>query len=454
MSTVNYTRYLNDLYNLTSTPIKVSTSFHGQMAQINKLFKNDKTALISSLTEYMVHSATVPMSFDADNSNTNKAITNWQQNVNQGLSVDIPRGLRSFTEQFFRERWKSSFIVVKLLWEEVDGYWLPTKMYVMDGSSIYVKKEGHAINGCKYYLGNPDKAKDKGTPLRENSTTSIIVRKPFNQLYEQYPTPYLIRKGALYHALFKFKVLDRQAEIIETAFPYQLMLSVGTQDAIKRGHGPDAEALEKIKEKFQNQKKEYDEHTHAKGLATVLAGDVTINELIPDYKKATDEAILKPVDKNILYALGMIEFKGISSNREEAILNPKVLIEEVEDGVKDYVDVMSEIMLQIQERNKGDNKIDVQAGIIKTFLTDNMKTLIRSWYDRGVVGYKSGLENTTGLKFKTQVKERKDENEDELDKLCEPRKTQNNEKDSDNNGDNITDDKKPGSPEVKNYKDQ
>ena len=98
MSTVNYTQYLNDLYGTKSTPIKVSTSFHGQMNQIKRLLKNDKTALISSLMEYMVHAGTVPMSFDSDNSNTNKAIVNWQENVNKGLNIDIPRGLRSFTD--------------------------------------------------------------------------------------------------------------------------------------------------------------------------------------------------------------------------------------------------------------------------------------------------------------------------------------------------------------------
>jgi len=452
MSTVNYTQYLNDLFNMKSTPIKVSTSFHGQMNQIKRLMKNDKTALISSLTEYMVHAGTVPIYFDDENPNTNKAIVNWQENVNKGLNIDIPRGLRSFTEQYFRERWKSSFIVVKLLWEKVDGYWLPTKMYVMDGSSIYVKNSGFALNGNEYFLGNPDSDKTKSTPLVNNDTTSIIIRKPFNQLYDKYPTPYLVKKGALYHGLFKFKVLDRQAEIIETAFPYQLLLKVGTQEAIKKGMGPSQEDLDIIKKKFQNQKKEYDDHQYDKGLIGAFAGDVNIEELIPDYKKVTDEAILKPVDKNILYALGMIEMKGMSSTREEAILNPKVLIEEVEDGVKDYVDLMTEIMKQIQERNKSDTKVEVQSGIIKTFLTDDMKTLIRSWYDRGVVGYKSGLENTTGLKFKTQVKERKDENKEDLDKLCYPRKTQNQENVPDPRDENIPDDKKPDTPEADNFK--
>ena len=150
----------------------------------------------------------------------------------------------------------------------------------------------------------------------------------------------------------------------------------------------------------------------------------------------------------------MIEFKGFSSNREEAMLNPKVLVEEVEDAVKDYNTLMSEIIMQIQEKNsnkyKSQDKIEVQSGVIKTFLTDNMKTLIRSWFDRGLVGYKSGLENTTGLNFETQFKERQNESKKGITTVCYPRLIQNMEKYPDN--ESIPDDKKPGTPESKNYK--
>jgi len=34
-------------------------------------------------------------------------------------------------------------------------------------------------------------------------------------------------------------------------------------------------------------------------------------------------------------------------------------------------------------------------------LTDELRTLIRSWYDRGIVGQKSALENTTSLDYET-----------------------------------------------------
>jgi cation transport regulator ChaB len=453
------TEYYQKLMDLMFTPtgkIKVNNTFHGQMRQINLLLNNDQTGLISSLLEFMIHAAAVDINFNATNSSLNKLFEEWKNNVNADLNLDIPRGLRGFTEQYFRERWKSSFIVANLRWHKINGFWMPTRMYFMDGASIHVKNDKRLLNSNAYYLGEPDK--DESEQLKNTVNQSIIVRKPYNHWYDQYPVPYLVRKGALYHALFKTKVLERQAEIIQTAFPYQLLIKVGTQEAIKKGMGPSQEDLDQIKAKFQEAKMDFDTQAFAKGLIGAFAGDVNLEELIPDYGKALDEKILKPVDKNILYSLGMIEFKGVSSTREEAILNPKVLIEEVEDAVKDYVDLLKEIVQQIKEKNSGkytvNDKVEVQSGVIKTFLTDDMRSLIRSWYDRGIVGQKSALENTTGLDFETQVKEREHEIKEDLHKTLYPRVVMNTEQ---NPADltpheDVPDDKKPNTPESKNYK--
>jgi cation transport regulator ChaB len=453
------TEYYQKLMDLMFTPtgkIKVSDTFHGQMQQINLLLKNDKTALISSLIEFMVHAASVDINFNTTNISLNKLFEEWKNNVNADLNLDIPRGLRGFTEQYFRERWKSSFIVANLRWHKMNGFWMPTRMYFMDGASVYVKNDKRLLNSNGYYLGEPDK--DESEQLKNTENQSIIIRKPYNHWYDQYPVPYLVRKGALYHAMFKTKVLERQAEIIQTAFPYQLLIKVGTQEAIKKGMGPSQEDLDQIKAKFQEAKVDFDTHAFAKGLVGAFAGDVNLEELIPDYAKALDEKILKNVDKNILYSLGMIEFKGVSSTREEAILNPKVLTEEVEDAVKDYVDLLKEIVQQIKEKNSGkytvNDKVEVQSDIIKTFLTDDMRTLIRSWYDRGIIGQKSALENTTGLDFETQVKEREYENKENLDKILYPRVVMNTEAHPADltPKENIPDDKKPNTPEADNYK--
>lgn len=443
-----------DLMFSPSGKIQVASDFHGQMNQISSLLSNDKTGLISSILEYMVHAGTVDINFNTENDKLEKVFNLWKTNINKELNIDIPRGLRSFTEQYFRERWKSSFIVVRIKWSKIDGFLMPTLMYVMDGQSIYAFNKKGNLNTVEYSFGK--KSTKSYKELKNSEYETYIVRKPYNHWYDKYPTPYLVKKGALYHGIFKSRILSRQEDIINTALPYQFLIKVGTQEAIKRGMGPNKQDLQEILDMFKSKKKDFDEQTLAKGLAGAFPGDVNFEELIPDYAKILDEKILKSADKNILYALGMIEFKGVSSTREEAILNPKVLVEEVEDGVKDYVELLKEIVEQIKEKNKDKykfSKVEVQPGMIKTFLTDDMKVLIRSWYDRGLVGYKSALENTTGLHFDTQVKERKTEKRLGLDETMYSRVIQNLEKDpadTSPESEDVPEDKK--GPEANNYK--
>jgi cation transport regulator len=185
--------------------------------------------------------------------------------------------------------------------------------------------------------------------------------------------------------------------------------------------------------------------------------------MIPDYAKALDEKILKATDKYLLSSLGLIELKGFSTTREEAILNPKVLIEEVEDGVLDYVELLDDIFYEFREKNKKEhptltnNSIRISPEIIKSFITDEMRTMIRSWYDRGLIAKQDAVENTTPLNFETQVNRRDKEKKDRLNFRMYPPVTQNLEKDFNDPSEpkpvneDIPDDKKPNTPESDNY---
>ena len=456
MATVveQYYEKLADLMFSGTGNIQVADNFQGQVKQIDKLLKNDKTGMISSIVEYMIHAGTIDINFDTNNLKLSNSLENWKNNVNKNLNIDIPRGLRSFTEQYFRERWRSSVIIIKIRWSRVNGFVVPSRMWIMDSAKLIIKNKSGNLNQNDYYL---NKVSDS-TKIVAKSNESIFIRKPYSSWYDTNPTPYLVKKGALYHGLFKQQVLARQAEIVNTAFPYQALIKVGTQDAIKRNAGPTEQQLKDILKQFKDRKTDFDTQEFAKGLIGAFPGDVNFEELIPDYLRALDAKIMVGTDKNILSGMGMIELKGFSSDREEAILNPKLLIEEVEDGVKDYTAFIRELMLEFKERNLGkysvNEQVVVQPGIISTFLTDDMKVLIRSWFDRGLVGDKSALENTTGLTFDTQVKERRNEKKLGLDKVMYPRVIQNMEKDATDLTDNETvpDDKKKGTPEADNYK--
>lgn len=431
--------------------ISVAQDFHGQMAQVNTLLKNDQTALISTILDFMIQSATVDFGFDAQNDSLNRLLLDWKKNVNKNVNIDIPKGLRNFEEQLIRERLKSSMIAVKIRWGKMGGFKMPVKMWVMDGASIWVENKGKALNTNKYYLGQPNSKKTN--ILKDTEHETVLIRKPYNQWYDKYPTPYLVKSGALYHAMFKQKMLSRIAEVITTAFPYQFFIKMGTEQAINQGKAPTDEQMKKQLEMFQDSKSNTDEHQFAKGIGGAFPQDVNFEELIPSYEKVLDEKLMAPIDKNILSALGMIELKGFSSNREEMILNPKVMVEEVTDIVSDMTDFFGDIMDLIKDKNGAkyttNESIEVSSGVIESFMTDNMRNFVRSWYDRGLISMENGVEDTTSLNFKTQVKKREKENKDGLDILMYPRKTQNMDQEE---TEEVTPDKNTKTPEADNYK--
>jgi len=449
-----YYQKLLELMLTGSGRISVPKEFHEQVKLIDKLIKNDTSALVTTILEFMIHTATVDINFISKNDTMNNLLGDLKKNLNSNINIDIPRGIRTFTEQYFRERWKSSFIVLKIRWRKIDGYFVPSRMWFMDGASIYAKNDKKLLNTHEYFHGKPNDK--KSNILRDNEKETILIRKPYNQWYDIYPTPYLVKKGTLYHVLFKEKILSKQAEVLDTAFPYQLLIKAGSDIAMQTKQMPTEQQLKELQDQYKNRKEEFNEHQHSKGLVGAFPYDINFEELIPDYKKVIDEALLKPSDKNILNSLGMIELRGFSSNREEAILNPKILVEEITDSVLDYIELWDDVIYLMKQKNTNSRRnlskldITIEPGIIRAFISDEMRTMIRSWYDRGIVAKESALENTTPLKFERQLRLRDREKIEKLNIRCYPPVTQNLEKDV--NDPSIPDDKTPGSPESKNYK--
>lgn len=432
--------------------LNVPDDFHGQMKEVKRLLKQDDTGLIVPILNFQIRAANVDINFDGSTTGLTKLFNDWKQEVNKDLNVDIPRGLKNLSENYYRERWKSSFIVLRMIWEDFNGYLMPMKMWIMDGASIYVQNKDLDLAGNEYFLGEPKKSNQLVTEARK----TLLIRKPYNQNYDQEPTPYLVGNGALKHKLRFESLTNHQNEMLMTAFSYQLLLKMGSDSAQARGDNPQVKDLINLLTQFQELKEKIDIHTYARGLAGAFSHDVKLEEFIPDFKKIMDESISKPVLQRVLSSMGMIELKGFSSTREEAILNPKVLVEETVDAVLDYTDLLQEVVAQIQEKNKDrykiNDKVVIQPGIIKAFLTKDDKQMIRSWYDRGLVGDKSGLENTTDLLFERQIKERDYERKEGLDlrMFCRVVQNQDNGVNDIPNHENNSPDKT--GPEKNNYK--
>ena len=419
----NIGKYYKDLFTSllsANTRLKVSKNFHKQVRQIDDVLKNDTSGMISTIVDFMVQSANVPIMFESKNSNLNKIFNSWKENVNSDVNIDIPRGFRSLSEQYFRERWKSSFIVLNIQWGKIDGYDMPINMWFSDGGAIYVEKEDSDLKATKYYLGQP---KVKGSQeLKSNLKRTVIIRKPYNFWYDKYPTPYLVKKGALYHSLFKQTIMDKQSQGINQVFPAMMAIKVGSDEAMRKNNMPTKEDLEDVKQKFVDLKTDTEDRTTNNGLIGAFPYDVNFENLLPEFSKILDEKITSGTDRNLLMSLGLIEFKGFSTNREESVLNPKPMVSEIEDGVEDFVELIDDVVYEIRKRNTNKTKfsakdISIGHGPIKNLLTDAMKVLIRSLYDRGLVSKGDTVEGTTSFDFIQQVEKRKKETNDNLDEV-------------------------------------
>lgn len=441
------------------TNINVPFRFHDRMDKIKLLTSNDKTGMVNTVLDFMVHSATVPMKIETQNKNLDKYLSQWQKTVlNKKVSIDVPRGLREVSTEYYRERLFSSFIVLNIKWGNVnlpDGssFEVPTRMWFTDGSSIYVDGDISALNTKQYFIGQKSSSNRK--QLKNTTNGSVLIRKPFNSLYDVYPTPFLVKRGILFNALLKEAIITKQADVIEAVIPYLLLLRAGTDKLAELEMLAGEEELKALKDTIVKATEEHDVTGDLGKLIASLNYDVNVEHLIPDLTKIFNSSITNATDKNLLAGLGLIELQGFSSNRQETMLNPKVLIEEVKDSVLDWASLLEEVMYEMLERNKrqhpkvANNEIRVVPGKIKAFVTDDMRAMLRSIYDRGIISKQTGAEEIAEVDFEVEIERRNKEQERELDKKMKPPIIQNLEQFEEPNLEDQ--DKKPGTPEADNF---
>jgi hypothetical protein len=385
---------------------------------------NDYTGIIKTILDFMVSTASVPFTFITDNTNLTQSLQDWSiHKLNKDMSLDIPKGLKSLSTQYFQERWKSSFIVLNIAWGNIDGLTLPVKMWFNDGSSILVKNDSDRLDTKKYYLGN----KDNKIISTDNQT--VLIRKPYNSWYEDYPTPYLVARGVVYNALLKRALISKQADVIEEIIPYILMMRAGDANLFKQGMMGDIEKqLDTVKDglKTAKQRKKYE---HDSG-DMIFKGryDLQLEHLMPDFTKLFNSSIIQPINYDIMAGLGLIELVGFSSDRQEAILNPKMLVEEISNAVSDlkllYEDVLDLIIEKNSELHPKHMGQDIRLvpGIVKAFLTQDMTKLIKNHVDTGILSIQDAFEGLpTGFDFEISKLRRQQESKNGDEDLFFPR---------------------------------
>jgi len=420
-------RTINRIFNGSGKRINVPSDFLGRMGQIYTLFDNDYTGIVSTIIDFMVGTGTVPMNFITDNENLTKKLQDWSNHqLNKDINLDIPKGLKALTTQYMRERFRSSFICLNIVWEKIDGLMLPSKMWFADGASIIVEAdEDGRLDKKKYYLGSTDNEIKMVT-----KHTNSIIRKPYNMWYDDYPTPYLVRRGVLYNAMFKRALINKQTDVIEELIPYLLMIRAGDANLVAKNAMGDVEAqLTKVKETLKTAKAARAANVGVPG-DMILKGryDLQLDQFIPDLSKLINTSIIEPVNYDLLAGLGLIELQGFSSSRQETILNPKVLVEEINTAIMDFKALIDDVVDFIIEKNtslhpKHMNKdIRVVPGVAKAFLTDNMRKLIKDYTNTGLVSIEDAFEGLPqGFDFEISKKRRQSESDNGYEDLFFPR---------------------------------
>lgn len=439
--------------------VTVPLDYDAQVVLVKDFLTNDDTGLVTTIFDFMVHCGdSVPLKLETGNDTLNNILSLWQkQTLNKNFSIDVQRGLREVTAQYLRERYTSSQIVLHIDWatQKINGQnWsLPSRMWFYNGGSVRAKNKKGAINTKEYEV----KINNEWRSLNNKGSSSILIQRPFNSWYETKTTPYFVRRGVLKNALLKKAIIQKQTEVIDAVIPYLLTLKSGSDNLAKMGQLATEEQMLELKEKLIAAVKEKN-LDGIKSLLAVFSYDTNLEHLMPDLIKIFNPDILKNVDKDLLAGLGLIELKGFASNREETILNPKVLVEEIKDAISDWSRLLENVMMEILERNStthrnlSQNNVKIVTGLIRAFLTNDMKTMLRSLFDRGIISYRSSVENIAELDFESELEMNDQEWKDNLRTRLYPRLTQNQEQHSDPNLDNTLPDRQPGTPEVDNFK--
>jgi cation transport regulator ChaB len=465
-----FQQFINYLFQ--SSDISVPQEYHDQCQKIHEMLGNDVSGTIDTILDYAVNSASeANYRVECSETTLQKLLNLWLEDINIDIK-GIPTGLQALSKEYFKERWQgSSFCVLRVKdWEKitVDNVTIevPTTMWFVNGSSLYVvrpKDKNYKLGSDKYYLDEAHKIE-----IPTDKEEEIIVQKPYNRWFDEYSTPYLIRKGVYKNFLGMKVLMDKSDEVISKILPYLFVISKGTENLFKEGVDYSDEELKELSENFKEQVQKY-RNEKGKTPTNTVPFDTKYDHLIPDLSKILKEELYRQGYRAILSGLGFIDLLEISPSRQETRINPRAFVSELNAGVEGFKSILLEAIFLIEERNKNAHKklfsdkgkIIIVSSPLK-INTENLLADLRSGYDRGVLSYESYIE-VLGLDYTTEKERRIKEAKSGEEELFYPRIISNQEdkgkdtftpiKPKTKKQENLEDeDKKPGSPESKKFK--
>lgn len=419
--------YISFILSLLLKKTHIPTEYHNQIAEVKRMLQSDSSGIIDSLLDYAISAATVNFYVETNNPAFNSLIEKWLfEIINADYKGQVPRGITALAQEYYKERWKSSsFPVLKIVdWKEVDKYLVPSKIFFVDGESIYSEKKTDTdkikISDYNYFLGS-----DKTDKLGD----TCIITKPYERWYTEYPTPYLIKRGIYLNWKIINNLKSKQIETLDQIIPYLMLVQKGTEALATTGTKKYTQKeLEDVKTQLQDLMTELrDNYTDKKVPLRVSQFDEEIKHLIPDLKSLFATDIFTQAEKNLLAGLGFVDIaEAVSSTRRESVLNPKPFIAEIRSGVDGFKEILSELIWRINDKNVKLHpkytalKFSITNSPIKGLSTDDFKGLVRSLYDRGLLSKETTVELIGEVEFDTEVRRRTIESKKGLDETLYP----------------------------------
>ena len=430
-----FSTFIDWLY--TSGDISVPNDYHSRCAGIQTMLDNDISGTINTILDYSINSASeANYRVECSESTLQKLLNMWLEKVNLDIK-GIPTGLQALSKEYFKERWEgSSFCILRVQdWEKITAdnvtIEVPTTMWFVNGSSIYVarpKDKNYKLGSDKFYLDV-----EKKIEITENIDEKIIVQKPYNRWFDQYSTPYLIRKGVYKNWLGMKTLQDKSDEVISKILPYLFLIQKGTENLFLQGDVNYSDT--ELKELTENFKSEVTKYRNQKGKipTNAIPFDTKYEHLIPDLTNVLKEELYRQGYRSILSGLGFIDMLEITPSRQESRLNPKSFISEINEGVSGFKSILLEAIYLIEERNKNlHRKLFTDKGkliIVNSPLKINIENFLadlRSGFDRGSMSIQS-YQEILGLDPTTEKERRKKELENGDEELFYPHLIQNQE---------------------------
>lgn len=446
-----------------SRTVSVPDDFHGRAKAVHVMLQDDCSGLVDTLTDFSVQSASVDFSIETNSERLNELFKDWLNHINASYNGKIPMGIKSIAKEYYKERWKgSSFPILRIAkWGKIPGSTVifPTQMYIVDGKSVYAKEKDSGNNltpdKYEYYIGSD--VSDVSMKLDKD----VIITNPYGRVFEDYPTPFLIKRG-IYR---NWKIMDtlkrKQGDLLDQIIPYMLQIKMGSPEMLSMMNKTYSDQelidvasdLQSLVTNMQDMvgSKQFKSPIHASNF------DKVFEHLIPDLESMFKTVLFEEAERNILAGLGMVDIvQGTSSTRRESVLNPKPFMQEVVDGVEGFKDILRQLLYIIKEKNGSHIKYinedyHISNSPIKSFADADFKGLIRSLYDKGVVSKRTAVEIIGDCNFDTEVFRREQESKSGMDYVMYPPVIVNQENsgidvpgdtEKVNNKENIPDDKK------------